>query len=351
MLQTAGAAGLSWLVARDVLGHHNGFFAPVAALVVLGLAPGTRTRRTVEMVVGVAVGIAVGDVFISATGSNPGSVALVVLLAMGAAILVGGGPLAVSQAATSATLVGTIMPPSGVGLVPTRFVDALVGGAIGLLVLVVAPRDPVRLVERTARPVFAQAAATLDDVATVLASRDVPGAMRALGQARSLDELATRLTDAVVAAREIARISPSHWHDRSAVRRYAKAAPHLDLTIRNVRVLARAAVRAAELGPPPPPRIAAAIRDLAGALRLVGVDLATGARREDAETLVLQAAAGASRALDERPGFAVDVLIGQIRSLAADLLAALGAEPSVAVDRVRRAAEGTGLATRPPEAI
>ncbi len=52
-----------------------------------------------------------------------------------------------------------------------------------------------------------------------------------------------------------------------------------------------------------------------------------------------------------RSSLARDVLIGQIRSLAADMLAALGAEPATAVERVRRAAEGTGLATRPPEAI
>ncbi|CAB4685288.1 MAG: aromatic acid exporter family protein [Actinobacteria bacterium] len=342
MLQTATGAGISWFVARDVLGHHNGFFAPVAALVVLGLAPGTRSRRTVEMVLGVAVGIAVGDALISVMGSSPGSVALVVLLAMAGAILLGGGPLAVSQAATSATLVGTVMPPSGAGFVPTRFVDALVGGAIGLLVLVVAPRDPVRLVERAARPVITQAAATLEDVATALAEQDAAGALRALNRARSLDALSTRLMDAIVSAREIARISPSHWHDRAAVRRYARAAPHLDLTIRNVRVLARAAVRAVELGPPPPPHIESAIRDLAGALRLVAAELAGPDGGAAAEALVLQAAEGASRALDERPGFAVDVLIGQIRSLATDLLAALGAEPAAAVDRVRRAAEGTG---------
>ena len=55
---------------------------------------------------------------------------MVTALAMGAALLLGGGPLLVSQAATSAVLVTTIQVPTD-GISLARFLDALAGGAIG----------------------------------------------------------------------------------------------------------------------------------------------------------------------------------------------------------------------------
>jgi uncharacterized membrane protein YgaE (UPF0421/DUF939 family) len=70
LLQTAVAAGGAWFLAHDVLGHRNAFFAPIAAVIALGISPGGRTRRAVEMVVGVAVGIAVGELLIRAIGTG-----------------------------------------------------------------------------------------------------------------------------------------------------------------------------------------------------------------------------------------------------------------------------------------
>ncbi len=108
LAQTAGAAGAAWALAHDVIGHRTPFFAPVAATIVLGLGPGRRGPRAVEMVLGVAVGIGIGDLLIAAIGSGAGQIALVVLLAMAAAVLLGGGPLVASQAASSAVLVAAL---------------------------------------------------------------------------------------------------------------------------------------------------------------------------------------------------------------------------------------------------
>ena len=46
-LQTAVAAGAAWFVAHDLVGHAQPFFAPIAATIALGLAPGRRSRRAV----------------------------------------------------------------------------------------------------------------------------------------------------------------------------------------------------------------------------------------------------------------------------------------------------------------
>src|SRR5215469_5330071 len=62
--QAGVAAALAWLVAHDLIGHPRPFFAPIAAVVVLNVSVGQRLRRAIELVVGVALGILVGDVLI-----------------------------------------------------------------------------------------------------------------------------------------------------------------------------------------------------------------------------------------------------------------------------------------------
>ncbi|MDX6618917.1 MAG: hypothetical protein QOK36_1303, partial [Gaiellales bacterium] len=52
---------------------------------------------------------------------------------------------------------------------------------------------------------------------------------------------------------------------------------------------------------------------------------------------ILKAAGRATRALDRRPSLAVNVMIGQVRSIAADLLGALGIERQEAVKHIRAA--------------
>jgi uncharacterized membrane protein YgaE (UPF0421/DUF939 family) len=59
--QCSITAALAWLLARELLGHQLPFFAPIAAIITLGLRYGQRLRRCVEVAIGVAVGVAVGD--------------------------------------------------------------------------------------------------------------------------------------------------------------------------------------------------------------------------------------------------------------------------------------------------
>ena len=335
-MQTAAAAGIAWFLAHDVLGDKSSaFFAPVAAVIALGFGPGKHTRRAVEMVVGVAVGILVGDALISVIGRGPGQVALVVLLAMSGAILLGGGSLVVSQAASSAVLVATIVSTSH-GLVPTRFVDALVGGLVGLAVLVVAPRDPVKLVQRASRPVFGELAGVLNDVVAALEARDLGAMERALGRARATDGLLAGLRQALSYGEETVRLAPTQWSERGWIQRYARALPHIEFAMRNARVLARAGVRAVELEPRIPESLLAAIRDLSLATRQLETSLEHDGSGHGARATTLKAAREATLALEDGMGFAIDVLVGQARSIATDLLRALGVED--AVEQIRAAA-------------
>ena len=45
IVQAAAAAGIAYFLAANLLGNEQPFFAPVAAVVTLGLAPGERGRR------------------------------------------------------------------------------------------------------------------------------------------------------------------------------------------------------------------------------------------------------------------------------------------------------------------
>src|ERR687888_215386 len=150
ILQTTVAAGAAWGLAS--LLHPHPYFAPAAAVISLGVSRGGRTVRAIELTVGVAVGILVADVIVHALGANTLVLMLVVGLSMAAALLVGVGPLLVNQAAISGILVVATLRP-GTSPSPSRFLDALIGGAVALLVgLVLFPRDPVRSMARAAGP-------------------------------------------------------------------------------------------------------------------------------------------------------------------------------------------------------
>ena len=129
--QAALAAGLSWLIAVHI-GHRVPFFAPVAAVVCLSLSLGERLRRVIELIVGVAIGVCVGDLLISRIGMGPWQVALVVALAMSVAVLLDCGAVSTVQAAVSAILIWTLYVPGDAAGI-NRVVDGLIGGATGLM--------------------------------------------------------------------------------------------------------------------------------------------------------------------------------------------------------------------------
>ena len=116
-----------------MLGHPTPFFAPVAAIITLGITVGQRGQRAAEVAFGVALGIAVADLLVLQIGTGTAQLALVVALATSAAIFLGSGQMLATQAAVSAALVATLQPPTD-GVSFARFLDALVGGGVALLI-------------------------------------------------------------------------------------------------------------------------------------------------------------------------------------------------------------------------
>lgn len=336
--QSAAAAGLAWAAATLALGHERPFFAPIAAVIVLGAAAGVKLRRAVEMVFGVALGILVADALILALGTGTLQIALVVGLAMGAAVALGGGPLLVGQAGTSAVLVATLQPPTDdPSLSLERFVDCLLGGGIAIAVAALVPLDPLRLAARAAQPIFDDLAAVLHETGAALAGADVRRAEAALERARTVDERMSGFQDALAAAQETARVAPPRRRARRRLDPYAAAAGPLDLAVRNVRVLARGAIRSARTGRQAPPGLVASVADLRAAVEALATLLDDPGANADVRTPALRAAGRATLLLAEHGDLSTSAIVGQVRFTALDLLRAAGVDPDAALQAINEA--------------
>ena len=336
ILQVGVAAGLAWLIATKVFEHEQPFFAPIAVVLVLGLAIERRGRRAYEVALGVALGIAIADLIVLVTGTGTWQIALVVGLAMAAAVLSGGGVLLVNQAAVSAVLVATLAAPD-VADTATRFIDAMIGGSIALTANALTPVDPVRLVRRHLEPLLSRLSGTLVDIADALEHSSPEEINAALERARSLDPAVREMMIAVEAGRETISLSPIRRPLRGRVDQLAAAAEPVDLMIRSTRVLARAAVRAIDLDEHIPSAATESIRDLAAAVRSLDQHLGGAPRHSATREAALRAAATAMAALDVTSNLAVSVIISQVRAMATDLLIGLGMTREEAVEEVRSA--------------
>lgn len=335
LLLGALGAGAAWLIARSIFGTTGAFFAPVAAIITLGLTVGARLERAIEVSVGVPLGIALADVLVLEVGSGPVQLVCVVFVAMSAAVLLGGGPLLMSQAAVSAVLVVTLQPPTH-GLSFTRAFDALIGCGVALVLnFVIAPIDPMRLVRREAVPVLLELAAVLDDTADALAAKDHDAAVAALQRARDIDVQTNRFLEALTIGRETAAAAPARFSQRSSLAVYAEAGGQLDLAVRNVRVLARGVLRAIETGDHVPPPVADAIRELRSAVLALGPWVEDPRRVDAVRAPAISAARHATDMLEMTTNLSVSVIVGQVRSAAVDLLRVTGMDPEQARARIR----------------
>ena len=349
ILQTAVAACLAWFVAVLVLGLERPTFAPIAAVIILGLAVGERLRRALELTLAVAFGVALADLLLSAVGVGAVQAGVFVVLAMGLAVFLGGGELGVNEAAISAMIIMFTYTPSAAGFPIDRFLEALIGGGTALLINALLPVNPERMVEDAALPVFDESAAVLEEVADALEDGDARRVQRAYVKAREIDARVSGLKEAVAAGRETARLAPPRRGSLGHMELYTRAADQIDLAVRDVRALARAALSVVqpEAEDPVPERLPTAIRGLARATEALAAYLQTpGDPPEETRRLALEAATEASKLLEEHEDLAsnlgVNALVDQIHSSAVDLIGSTGMDRSEALQALE---EATGRAS------
>ena len=336
ILHTSLAAAIAWLVATELVHHSNPFFAPISAVVTLGLTVGQRRRRAVELAMGVAVGIAIADALVAAIGTGTWQIAVVTGLAMVGATLVGGGALLASQAGASAVLVATLQPPEG-GFDFDRFFDALIGGGVALAVSsLILPVNPLRLVHEYVQPVIDRLVTALERIARALETKQPEAAEEALLAVGRLDAAHDDLLEALDAAGDAARLSPLRRRALSGLDRYAVAGGELGLAVENLRALARGAARAISLGDSVPAEAIEAVRELRRCAEALDGYL-RGDDPDDARAAAVHAAGLANMVLQETANLSAVHIVGQIRLAAVDLLRATGLERAEAQELVRSA--------------
>jgi len=347
--QCALSAGLAWFVAKDLVGHPTPFFAPIVAIVCLGMTYGQRLRRVAEVTVGVALGLVVADVFVSVFGNGGWQIALIVGVAMSSALLLDAGGLLVIQAAVQSVFI------TAVGVAPgqafTRWLDALIGGAVALAAAAIVPHAPLRRPRVQASLVLGTIAELLRGVAESTGGGDIEHraerAAEILASARATEALIRELQAAADEGLSVIASSPFRRSEGQSVRKIADLVEPLDRAMRSTRVLARRVSIGAYRGHPVPPSYAEVMLDLARAVDIVRRALAENAHPQIGRAGLV--AVGRRTAVLERGNLSTDALLVQIRSLIVDLLQLTGLDDEEALAAVPALPEQPPPEQPPPE--
>ncbi len=318
---TAGA----FFFSTQLLGHSQAFFAPISAVIVIIAGAGARARTLLELVLGVSVGVLVGELLILAIGRGTWQIALVVVLTVVISTLIGIKGLALTQAANSSVLLVAVVPAMNAGNpAVTRFVDALVGGCAGLAMILLIPRNPVRDIDVEVQVLLRRLSNVLAGCAEAMRSGDETLAEHWLEEARGLQPAVQALESTAANVTEIARMSPMRWKQRDHLGLYVGAIGDVDNAIRDARVLARRTSAMLRHHEPAPSDMHLAVDSLARAVGIYADDLSQRDDFVEARRQLVEAARIAVTALPGAMTMNSAAIAAQVRSLAADLLLASG---------------------------
>jgi uncharacterized membrane protein YgaE (UPF0421/DUF939 family) len=249
-------AAIAWLVAHDVLGHRQPFFAPIAAAIALSTSSIGRTFRIVQMVGGVLLGIALGVGLSKLLGTSAVALGVITLVTLAMAVVIGAGfvgrgMMFANQAAASAILVVTLHR-SGTG--SERGLDAIVGGAVALVLgVLLFPPEPLRMVAGAERAVLCSLSDTLAQARLSIERGSAPGTRWLIERAEHAHNQLEILAGSAASARRAVRIAPRRWRIRLAVAeegmRLEQMWPLVDAVIGVVRAVVEGAEDGAQLPP------------------------------------------------------------------------------------------------------
>jgi uncharacterized membrane protein YgaE (UPF0421/DUF939 family) len=261
-------------------------------------------------------------------------IAVVVAIAMTLAVLLDAGLLIVMQSGVQAVIVTTLLPNPDAGL--GRWLDAVVGGAVAIVIAAVVPRGPLLRPRRLAATVTDEVAELLAEASRSARDGDVQRATRTLERARSSQQALDQLRSASSEGLELARVSPFRRRHRRPLRVLAASVEPLDRAVRNVRVLVRRVVVAAWRREQISPDLATLIGELADA----AVELAREISEDDDGPAIdmLKSVAERSSKVERGGSLSNDVVLAQTRSIVVDLMQVAGLSYDEALSHVPPAA-------------
>ncbi|SED51291.1 FUSC family protein [Ruania alba] len=240
ILTGALAAGVAYGIAYWLVGHEIPVFAAIAAWISLGFSADRHPRKVAELALGVTVGVALGELVGALIGSGPVQIAVVLAMAVAIARLIDGAAMFAMQAGVQAVVVVALpatLGGDGVG----RWLDALIGGAVALLVAALLPVDVRRRVRVLASSGLTEIALTLADVARGMREGDEEIVDDALTRARGSQGVIDEWSSLVQGALAATRFTPSRLKHDGELLRLQRAATLCDRAMRNTRVIARRA--------------------------------------------------------------------------------------------------------------
>jgi hypothetical protein len=337
LLALTAAATLAWVIALELGGHGEPFFAPIAVVVALSSPLGERGSNAVRLLLGVMVGIAVGEVTVLVLGGGFGRLALATFSAMALARLLRGPRLVMVQAASGAIL--TVAAADGEAGVH-RLIDAVIGACVALLFSqVLLSPEPVALVRRAAADALARMAEAVALTARALERRDDSLAEEATKLLRDLRDSLTELARLRKASGKVARHS-AIWRSRiePSVRENENAG-HLDILSSSCLLLSRVAADPDLMADPDGCAVLApSVQRLADALRDMAADPGDRTVRQAAADHALVVARSLSDGGPSKdPAFAAAVLAVQM--VTSDVMVVAGVDQDEAAAAVR---QGTG---------
>src|SRR3954454_2076093 len=327
--QCSIAAGGAWLVAHEIVRHPRPVFAPVLAVVCLGTSYGQRLRRVADVTVGVAVGVFLADVLLLLIGTGAWQISVVVALAMSIALLLNGGPLFVTQAAVQGIVIVTLVASPGSAF--TRWLDAVVGGAVALVAATVVPQARLRRPREQAAVVVRRIADLLRAAAASAEDGDVERGLQVLADARTTEQLIRELQAAADEGLSVLRSSPFRRRHIGHVRRMAELVEPLDRAMRNTRVRGRRIAVSSYHREAGPQAYALLCEDLATAVDEIADALAADRMPIDARESLLRLGA-ATAEVERTSDLSSEVVLAQIRSIIVDLLQITGMDVLEATD-------------------
>ena len=333
IVQAAVAVAVAAAIGRYVLGHQLPFFATVAAWVCLGFSADRQIRKVAELAVGVALGVALGDVVVLLIGSGPWQVALVLLVAALTARFLDRGAMLTTQAGVQALVIVGLPSLGASGGAFGRWSDAAVGGAVALAVTALTPSDPRRRVRTQARTATIELVGMLLTLARGLRTGTAQDVEDALVRGRASQSALDDWHDGAANARELARVAPAWRRHRLELGALLQSAVLADRAMRNARVLARRSLAVVAAESDHDLRgVASSVDDLARATDALGTALLTGSEPLQARRELVAAAVRLDPFVLAPDDWQVQSLVLLLRSLVVDLLEVAGVPPLAARD-------------------
>jgi hypothetical protein len=334
LLQRTIAATVAWLIAKRVFDHHEPFFAPIAAVIALNASLGERGSNAMRLLLGVGVGIVVGELTVVLLNGGYRALALSTFVAMAIARALGSARVTVGQAAASAILtVASANNQAGTD----RLFDAVIGAGVALVFsqFLFSP-EPVTLLRRAESAALADISHGLELMARALECEDQESDERALNSVRNLRDRLVELTRLRYASSRVARHSLVWRSQITPVVREKESADQLDLVGSSCLMLARTAIA---VKPPERRTLAPIVRELANVVEDLAKDLGGRQTRQSVADRALDIARrlAGSGALPPST-LAAAQLAAQM--VAADIMVFAGLSPAEAAGAIQTSSGG-----------